>query len=175
MQAGELELKARRKKQKLEDREKARALSDMHARLTAGNMVHHNVYHIGKETMEYVKQQQAKKVRKESEIASKKYRANMKVYQDGINLQKEESKWNGDDYMTMIKFKQLFKENMPALPKTLPTKKERWETVKYFPDPLISEQPEDYIPEAAPVVLTTNHRGESDDKQSEASVAMFQV
>ena len=82
-QAAELELKARRKRQKLEDRQQARSLSDMHARLTAGNMVHHNVYQIGKETMEYVKRQQLSKEKKETELISKRYRANLKTYKDG--------------------------------------------------------------------------------------------
>ena len=139
--AAELELKARRKKQRLEDHQKARVLSDMHARLTAGNMVHHNVYRIGKETLDYVKQQQELKIRKETAIASKKYRVNLKAYQDGINLTKDQAKWTADDYRTMIRFKQLFKDNMPPLPKTLSEKKARWEIVKYYPDPYEPEQP----------------------------------
>ena len=148
-QAGEMELKARRKKQKLEDHQKARDLSDMHARLTAGNMVHHNVYRIGKETMDYVLQQQQRKMRRESEIISKKYRVNLKTYQRGITLKntKDESKWTADDYLAMIRFKHLFKDNMPALPKTLPTRKDRWQVVKYFPDPEEPIQPDSYIPE----------------------------
>ena len=175
-QAGEMELKARRKKQRLEDRQQARDLSDMHARLTAGNMVHHNIYHIGQETMNYVKNQQQKKIRKENEITSKKYRFNLKTYQDGLRIRnKDETKWTSDDYCAMIKFKQLFKDNMPPLPKSLPTKKERWQVVKYFPDPVEPTQPDGYVDDAPPVAIPVSQRGASDDELSDASLEMFQV
>ena len=176
-QAAEMELKTRRKKQALEDRQQARSLSDMHARLTAGNMVHHNIYQIGKETLDYVKQQQEQKIRKELEQASKKYRQHLKTYQDGLRINdKDQSKWTGDDYQSMIKFKQLFKDNMPSLPKTLPEKKARWDVVKYFPDPPKPIVPDGYIPERkTAVVVSISQRGDSDDDLSHGSIDMFQV
>ena len=125
--------------------------------------------------MDYVKDQQQKKLQKESEMISKKYRANLKTYQDGLKLRsKDESKWTSDDYRNMIKFKQLFKDNMPAVPKSLNAKKERWQIVKYYPDPTEPTQPEGYIDDA-PVVKPTAHCGASDDELSNSSVAMFQV
>ena len=75
----------------------------------------------------------------------------------------------------MIKFKHIFKENMPALPKSLTAKKERWEVVKYFPDPSEPSQPDGYIDDAPVIVRPTAHRGASNDEQSDTSVAMFQV
>ena len=173
-----MELKARRKKQRLEDHQKARVLSDMHARLTAGNMVHHNVYRIGKETLDYVRQQQAAKLRKEAEVISKRYRANLKTYQEGANVvNKEQSKWTSNDYQIMIKYKQLSKDNMPPLPKNLQARKDRWEAVKYFPDPLEPVQPPEYIAlQEEPVEpVPIGNRGDSDDDLSVASIAMFQV
>ena len=78
----------------------------------------------------------------------------------------------------MIKFKQLFKENMPALPKNLNTMKERWQVVKYFPDPYEPvQQREGYVPpEDKPIaVVDVGRRGASDDELSDASVDMFEV
>ena len=94
--------------------------------------------------MDYVMQQQQRKQQKESKIISKKYRVNLKTYQQSItvNNTKDESKQTADDYLTMIRFKHLFKDNMPPLPKTLQAQKERWQVVKYFPDPEEPVQPD---------------------------------
>ena len=75
----------------------------------------------------------------------------------------------------MVKFKHLFKDNMPPLPKTVKEKKQRWEVVKFFPDPYEPVQPEDYISAKTPVKAMVSQRGASDDEVSEASIDMFQV
>ena len=51
----ELELKVRRRKQSLEARSNARDLSDMHGRLTAGNLVKHGIYGLDEEVMDLVR------------------------------------------------------------------------------------------------------------------------
>ena len=64
---------------------------------------------------------------------------------------------------------------MPPLPKSLPDKKDRWQVVKYYPDPCEPEQPEGYVPEKKPVNVVVSQRGASDDEVSLASVDMFAV
>ena len=45
----------------------------------------------------------------------------------------------------MIKFKQLGKDGMPALPTNLPGYRQRWNDIRHFPDPVRPVAPEGYV------------------------------
>lgn len=181
--AVELELKARRTKQRRDDRSKAKQLSEMHGRLTAGNLVKNNTYHLSKEVMDLVRKQQSDKVAKQVQAQSVKYRLQKKVYDDGIALRNSSKKikdWTSSDFHTMIKFKQLFKDNMPSLPTSLQSRKLRWFQVsRFMEDPPAPTKPDGYIDvEPNPSGLQRQpdeNRGCSDDDMSAASVEMFPV
>ena len=79
----------------------------------------------------------------------------------------------------MIKFKQLDKDDMPALPTNLTSRKQRWyATCQHMSDPPEPTRPNNYIDIAAPPTpmgeLATG-RGDSDDDMSELSYEMFEV
>ena len=80
----------------------------------------------------------------------------------------------------MIKFKQLFKDDMPALPTNLTSRKQRWYAVcQHMEDPPVPTPPENYLDNvAAPSTPHTERsatRGDSDDDMSELSFEMFAV
>ena len=106
----------------------------------------------------------------------------MKVYEDGKALQsKKINDWNSSDFYTMIKFKQLFKDNMPSLPTNLIARKQRWFSVcQHMEDPPLPQPPENYIEldnnsPSTPIGQVATARGDSDDDMSELSFEMFAV
>ena len=177
--AAELELKARRTKQRKDNRSKAKQLSEMHGQITAGNLVKNNTYHLGKDVMDLVRKQQQDKINKQAHAIPAKYRTNLKLYQDGIALRnsKKVGDWTSSDFHTMIKFKQLFKDNMPPLPTTLQSRKLRWfQVCKSMADPPCPTKPDAYIDAVSkPTLQTVDARGGRDDEMSVASIDMFPV
>ena len=172
----------RRVKQRKDDRTKAKQLSEMHGRLTAGNLVKNNTYHLGKEVMDLVRKQQSDKINKQLQALSAKYRIQKKIYEDGIALRnsKNVDDWTSADFHTMIKFKQLMKDNMPPLPTTLASRKLRWFQIsKWLEDPLPPVAPDGYVDNEAETMAPqhppVHARGCSDDEMSDASIDMFPV
>ena len=133
--------------------------------------------------MDLVRKQQQDKETKQAVALSVKYRDSLKIYQQGLALQsaKKIDEWTSSNYYTMIKFKQLDKEDMPALPTNLTRRKQRWFGVcQHMEDPSPPTCPDNYVEEAAPPQaslgqLSTTVRGDSDDEMSELSFEMFAV
>ena len=95
------------------------------------------------------------------------------------NSSKKVEEWTSSDYHTMIKFKQLNKDNMPPLRTTLPRRLHWYQVARFMEDPIAPAKPDGYVDieqnPTAPQRPEVDSRGCSDDDMSEASIPMFPV
>ena len=132
--------------------------------------------------MDLVRKQQQDKETKQAVTLSIRYRDSLKIYEQGLALRstKKIDDWTSSNFYTMIKFKQLFKDEMPALPTNLTARKQRWFSVcQYMQDPPVPTRPDSYVEldnsPSTPIGPLATCRGDSDDDMSELSFEMFAV